>query len=189
MGLSLVGLQGSGSLLPEACLGAQVRLFLPRVVNDGFGTVRMCVAVGVDANVYTCFSVGGTGMNGVIDRLFFNTGSIEDPRVVLIVCFSPGGSCWSFCPAALSLLCGYGAAWSSVLEARTCLLSLSVFCFSLGRVLAFVSLSFWSWGLPPSWAGDMDTWLIMLAYLRYVLGPGVLVIAAVPGGVEIRGSV
>ena len=103
---------------------------LPRFVNDGFGTVRMCVAGGEDANVYTCFSVGGTGMNGVIDRRFVNAVCIEDPRVVLIVCFSPGGSCWSFCPAALSLLRGFGAAWSSVLEARTCLLSLCV-CVSL----------------------------------------------------------
>ena len=95
---------------------------LPRVVNDGFGTVRMCVAGGEGANVYTCFSVGGTGLNAVIVRLFFCAGCIEDLLVVLIFCFSPGGSGWSFCPAALSLLGGFGAAWSSVLEARTCLL-------------------------------------------------------------------
>ena len=84
---------------------------LPRVVSDGFGTVRMCVAGGVDANVFTCFSVGGTGLNGVTVRLFFTAGGIGDPRVVLIFRFSPGGSGWSFCPAALSLLRGFGAAW------------------------------------------------------------------------------
>ena len=103
--------------------------FLLRVLIDGFGTVRMCVAGGGDVNAYTCFFVGGTGMNGVIVRWFVNPG-IEDPRVVLIFCFSPGGSGWSFCPAALSLLRGFGAAWSSVLEARTCLVSLSVVCVS-----------------------------------------------------------
>ena len=32
----------------------------------------MCVAGGMDANVYTCSSEGGTGMNGVIVRRFLN---------------------------------------------------------------------------------------------------------------------
>ena len=80
-------------------------------------------------------------MNGVIVRRFVNPGCIVDPRLVLIFCFSPGGSGWSFCPAALSLLGGYGAAWSSVLEAQTCLLSLRVLCVSLARVLACVVFS------------------------------------------------
>ena len=114
---------------------------MPRVVNDGFGTVRMCVADCGVANVYTCFSVGGTGMNGVIVRLFFNVGCIVDPRVVLIFCFSPGVFGWSFCPAALSLLRGFGAAWSTVLEARTCLLFVVVVRLRFlapDRVLAYV---------------------------------------------------
>ena len=91
-----------------------------RFVDGRSSTVRMCVAGGVDANVFTCFSVGGTGQNGVTVRLFFTAGGIGDPRVVLIFRFSPGGSGWSFCPAALSLLRGFGAAWSFVLEARAC---------------------------------------------------------------------
>ena len=89
-------------------------------VNGGFETVRMCVARGVDANVFTCFSVGGTGLNGVTVWLFFDAGCIEDPRVVLIFCFSLGCSGWSFRSAALSLLRGFGAAWFSVLEVRAC---------------------------------------------------------------------
>ena len=161
-----------------------------RFVTDGFGTVRMCVAGGVDANVYTCFSVGGTGMNGVIVRLFFNPGCIVDPRVVLIFCFSPGGSgCWSFCPAALSLLRGFGAAWSSVLEAWTCLVSLSVLWFLRfsSPCPRFCVVLLWSWGLPPSWAG--------FKYGAYHAGMSaifslswLLVVAPVPGGVEVRGS-
>ena len=134
-----VQIRGSLSLVCKAAAAFALKhaellkfaLVLPRFVNDGFGTVRMCVAGGVDANVYTCFSVGGTGLNGVIDGVFYNAGCIEDPRVAIIFCFSPGGSGWSSCPAALSLLRGFGAAWSSVLEARTCLLSLSVLCVSL----------------------------------------------------------
>ena len=119
-----IQIRGSRSLVCKAAAAFSLKpvevlkfaFFLPRVLNDGFGTVRMCVAGGGDANVYTCFSVGGTGMNGVIVRRFFNAGCIEDPRVVLIVCFSLGGSCWSFCPAALSLLRGFDVAWSFVLE-------------------------------------------------------------------------
>ena len=134
----VVGLQGSGSLRHGVRRLSEVCLFLPefplnvtgwliiehgrtvRFVDGPFGTVGMCVAGGVDANVFTCFSVGGTGLNGVTVRLFFTAGGIGDPRVVLIFHFSPGGSGWSFCPAALSLLRGFGAAWSSVLEARPC---------------------------------------------------------------------
>ena len=97
-GLTFVGLQGSGSLRPEAPQVAEVCLF-PACVPMGVtgwliiehghtvrfvnGTVRMCFAGGVDANVHTCFSVGGAGMNGVIDRLFYNAGCIEDSRVIL----------------------------------------------------------------------------------------------------------
>ena len=134
-----IQIRGSRSLVCKAAAAFSLKpvevlkfaFFLPHVVSDGFGTVRMCVAGGGDANVYTCFSVGGTGIDGVIVQRFVNPGCIVDPRVDLIFCFSPGGSGWSFCPAALSLLGGFGAAWSSVLEARTCLLSLSVLCVSL----------------------------------------------------------
>ena len=59
-----------------------------RFVNDGFGTVRMCVAGSVDANVFTCFSVGGTGLNGVTVWLFYTAGGIGDPRF-----FSTSVSC------------------------------------------------------------------------------------------------
>ena len=159
---------------------------LRRVVYDGFGTVRMYIAGGVDANVHTCFSVGGTDMNGVTVRLFFNVGCIVDPRVVLIFCFSPGVFGWSFCPAALSLLRGFGAAWSTVLEARTCLLSLCV-CVSLlltvSSPMCCVVL-FLGWWLPPSWAGYKYGALTAGKH-RYC--PGLLVVAAVPGGVQIRG--
>ena len=104
---------------------------------------------------FTCFSVRGTGLNGVTVGLFFTAGGIGDPRVVLFFCFSPGGSGLSFCPAVLSLLRGFGAAWSSVLEAWACMLSLSVLCVSLfaDRVLSSLLFSFWSWVLPPSWRG------------------------------------
>ena len=70
-----------------------------RFVDGGFGTVRMCVAGGVAANVVTCFSVGGTGLNGVTVRLFFNAGVIGDLRVVLIFRISLSGSGVSFFPA------------------------------------------------------------------------------------------
>ena len=189
-----IQIRGSRSLVCKAAAAfalkpAEVLKFdfvMPRVVNDGFGTVRMCVADCGVANVYTCFSVGGTGMNGVIVRLFINVGCIVDPRVVLIFCFSPGVFGWSFCPAALSLLRGFGAAWSSVLEARTCFLSLSVLCVSLSRVLASVSF-FWSWGLPPSWAG-YKYGAHHAGISAIFICPGLLVVAAVPGGVEVRGS-
>ena len=83
-----------------------------------------------------CF-VGGTGMSGVTVRLFFPAGVIGDLRFVLIFCFSPGGSGVSFCPAALSLLRGFGAVWSFVLEARAFRWSL---CVSL-RHLAPLTVS------------------------------------------------
>ena len=83
-----------------------------RILDVPFHTVRMCVAGSVNANVLTCFSVGGTV------RLIFPAGGIGDPRFVLNFCLLPGGSGLSFCPAALSLLRGFGAAWSFVLEAR-----------------------------------------------------------------------
>ena len=186
-GLAFVGLQGSGSLRPEAPRVAEVCLFpacVPygchrlahhrarshvRFVNDGFGTVRMCFDGGVDANVYTWFSVG-TGMNGVIDRLFYNASCIEDSRVFLIFCFSPGGSGWSFCPAALSLLRGFGAAWSSVLEARTCLLSLSVLCVSLLLTVSSPLCCFrYVPGVCRRPGRGINTGLMILAYLRDLL--------------------
>ena len=155
-----IQIRGSRSLVCKAAAAFSLKpvevlkfaFFLPRVISDGFRTVRMCVVGGGDANVYTCFSGGGTGLNGVIVRRFVNPRCIVDLRVVLFFCFSPGVSGWSFCPAALSLLGGFGAAWSSVLEARPCLLSLGVLSVSLARVLASVSF-FLSWGLPPSFAG------------------------------------
>ena len=148
---SRAGYKGRGSLRPEASRGAE-GCFRPAALCQRW--LRDCLDVRCwwCANVFTCFSVGGTGLNGVTVRLFFDAGCIVGPRVVLIVCFSPGGSGWSFCPAALSLLRGFDVAWSSLLEARTCLLSLSLLCVPLGRVLASVSFV-WSWGLPPSWAG------------------------------------
>ena len=87
-----------------------------RFLDGPFGTVRVCVAGGMNANVFTCFSVGGTGLNDVTVRLFFTAGGIGDPRVVLIFRFSLSGSGMSFFSAALSLLRGFGAAWSFVLE-------------------------------------------------------------------------
>ena len=112
-------------------------------------------------------SWGGTGMNGVTGRLFYIVGCIVDPRVVLIFCFSPGVSGWSFCPAALFLLGGFGAAWSSVLEAQTCLLSLSVLCVSLARVLAFVSFS--GPGVCRRPGRGMNTGRSQLASLRLIV--------------------
>ena len=101
------GLLKFASFLPAFPLGVTGWLIIEhghtvRFVDGRFGTVRMCVARGVDANVFTCFSVGGTGMNGVTVRLFFTAGGIGDPPFFRIFRFSPGGSGWSFCPAALS---------------------------------------------------------------------------------------
>ena len=119
-GLSLVDLHGSGSLRPEATWLSEVAHFLPafplggtgrltiehdhfvRFVDGGFGRVQMCVAGGVDANVFTCFSVGVTGLNSDTVRLFFTAGGIGDPRVVLIFRFSLSGSGMSFFPAIMS---------------------------------------------------------------------------------------
>ena len=117
-------------------------------------------------------------------------GCIEDPRVVLIFCFSPGYSGWSFCPAALSLLRGFGAAWSSVLEARTCLLSLSVLCVSLLLTVSSLLCRFvLVLGVCRRPGRGINMGLITLAYLRYLsLVLVCWLIAAVPGGVEIRGS-
>ena len=161
-----IQIRGSRSLVCKAAAAFSLTyddvlnfvFFLPRVVNDGFGTVRMCVAGGEDANVYTCFSVGGTGLNACIVRLFYIVGCIEVLWVVLIFCFSPGGSGPAFLPR-----CCVPARW-----------------VRRGVVLC---------------AGGPDVFVVVERSLRFscpcphfcvvflVLGS-----AAVPGGVEIRGS-
>ena len=127
-----------------------------RFVDGGFGPVRMCVAGGGGGSVvFTCFSVGGTVLNGVTVRLFFTAGGIGDPRVVFIFCLSPGGSGLSFCP--LLCPCSAGSArrgppcWRRgrvvVVErfsASSCSLTVSSPLFVVPS---------WYWVLPPSWAG------------------------------------
>ena len=73
-----------------------------RFLDGRIGTVKMCVAGGVVANVFICFSV-----NCVAVRLFFTAGGIGDPRVVLFFRFSVGSArrgppCWR--PGVLWLL-------------------------------------------------------------------------------------
>ena len=151
----------AGAAFVRKCLGLLNSAFFllgftVRVIDVPFDTVRMCVDGGLGANVFTCFFVGGTVLVGVTVRLFFSAGVFGDPRFVLIFCFSPGGSGLSFCPAALSLLRGFGAAWSFVLEARAFVGCCAFLCVTL-HLDRFVASPFvfpsWSWGLPPSWAG------------------------------------
>ena len=146
-----LGFLKSALFLPAFPLGVTGWLafllgFTVRILDVPFDTVRMCVDGGMGANVFTCFSVTGTVLVGVTVWLFFPAGVIGDPRVVLIFCISPGGSGLSFCPAALSLLRGFGP---DVFVVVGC----SLRHLAPDRVLASVLCSFWSWGLPPSWAG------------------------------------
>ena len=142
--------------------------FTVQVIDVPFDTVRMCVAGGMDANVFACFSVDGTGMRGVTVRLFFPDGAMGDPRFVLIFCSSPGVSGWSFCLAALSLLGGFGAARSSVPEAQTCLLSLSVLCGLLPVPSILSSVSFSGPGICRRPGRGINTGLVTLAFQRYL---------------------
>ena len=185
--------------LPFSCLRSHMGVtgwlaflhgFTVRILDVPFDTVRMCVAGGMDANVFTCFSVGGTVLVGVTVRLFFPVGVLGDPRFVLNFCLSPGGSGVSCCPAALSLLRGFGAAWSFVLEARAFGGCCAFLCVTLHVDRLFASpfvFPSWSWGLPPSWAGyKYGAHHAGISSLS-IIGPGLLVVAAVPGGVKIRG--
>ena len=114
--MECVGFLKFACFLPEFPIGVTGWLIIEhghtvRFVDGRFGTVRMCVAGGVDANVFTCFSVGGTGLNGVTVRLICTTGGIGDPRVVLIFRFSLTTSGVSFFPAARAVVRGCCVVW------------------------------------------------------------------------------
>ena len=143
--LSLVCKAAAAFVLKSAEV-LMVAFVLQRFVNDGFGTVQMCVAGGMGANVFSCFSVGGTGRNGDTDRLLYIVGCKEDPRL--------GGSGWSF------RRCSVPAPWvrrGVVLCAGApdvfFVVERSLRFLAPDPVLASLWFSFRSWGLPPSLAG------------------------------------
>ena len=96
-----------------------------RFVDGPFGTVRRCVAGGVDAHVFTCLSLGGTGFDGVTVRLFFTAGGNGVLQVTVFFLFSPIGTGMSLFSGAHALVRGCGVVWPFLREARA-------FCWSLG---------------------------------------------------------
>ena len=162
-------------ILPFSCLGSPCRLLTSPLTQS-------CVAGGMNANVFTCFSVDGTGMRGVTVRLFFPDGVMGDPRFVLIFCLSRVPLA---CPSA-PLLCP--CAVGSTPRGLSCWRSVRlvvVVRFSASPCTLIVSSPLRLFFRPGPGVcrrpgRGRNTGLSQLAI--FDICPGLLVFAAVPGG-------